>query len=329
MKALKTVAVALGITLGALIVIPLAVLAGLVRLAEADRGGRRGDPRAGPGGRLIPDDPLPARATPAGPAGVGLSGTVRRRADARRPRRDRPATAVSPSSASSSSWSSGPATSSWSRARSVSCRRSASRSFATALASTLLLLLLRWREGSLRLPRGDIAPDRPARGHRVRLLPDPLDGRAPDDPGRRLGTADRRDARHDRPARDGDRCRHAEPGQARRRARLFRRRRPGHRRRAGTRPRRLARRGPADSGARPRAGRSTRSFGARHPATALAARHDDLGARGRDAVHGAGRDRPARHGATCPTIGPAVLFAISLCGRRSRRVRERRRPPRA
>ena len=31
MKALKTVAVALGITLGALIVIPLAVLAGVVR----------------------------------------------------------------------------------------------------------------------------------------------------------------------------------------------------------------------------------------------------------------------------------------------------------
>ena len=42
MKALKVVAVALGVTLGALIVIPLVVLAGPVRLAQADRGQRRG-----------------------------------------------------------------------------------------------------------------------------------------------------------------------------------------------------------------------------------------------------------------------------------------------
>ena len=53
MKALKTVAVALGITLAALIVIPLDRAGRPVRLAEADRRGRRGDPRARPRRRLI------------------------------------------------------------------------------------------------------------------------------------------------------------------------------------------------------------------------------------------------------------------------------------
>ena len=65
-------------------------------------------------------------------------------------------TAVSPRSASSSSWPSGPATSSWSRARSGSCRRSASRSCGTWWPPARSLILLRLREGSIRLPRGDI-----------------------------------------------------------------------------------------------------------------------------------------------------------------------------
>ena len=53
MNAFKTVAVALGITLAAVILIPLIILAGLFVWLEGHRRGRRRDPRAGPGRRLI------------------------------------------------------------------------------------------------------------------------------------------------------------------------------------------------------------------------------------------------------------------------------------
>ena len=56
MKALKTVAVALGITLGALDRHPARGPGRTVRLAEAHRRGGRGDARARPGRRLILDD---------------------------------------------------------------------------------------------------------------------------------------------------------------------------------------------------------------------------------------------------------------------------------
>ena len=52
------------------------------------------------------------------------------------------------------------------------------------IAAITLLILLRWREGAIRLPRGDVVPILLLGRHRVRLLPDPVAGRAPDDPGR-------------------------------------------------------------------------------------------------------------------------------------------------
>ena len=51
------------------------------------------------------------------------------------------------------------------------------------LASVTLLALLRWRTGTIRLPHGDILAHRAAGDHRLRLLPDPLAGRAAVDPG--------------------------------------------------------------------------------------------------------------------------------------------------
>ena len=53
-----------------------------------------------------------------------------------------------------------------------------------SIATITLLILLRWREGAIRLPRGDVVPILAPRRHRLRLLPDPLAGGAPDDPGR-------------------------------------------------------------------------------------------------------------------------------------------------
>ena len=189
MKALKTVAVALGITLAALIVIPLAVLAGLfvwLKLTEEDDEeilelDQEDRPADRPG-------PSPRTQTPAGPAGVELSGS-----DSRAHRPTRVGTAGLPSSASWSSWSSGRATSSSSRARSAILppvgvhvpALPARGDHAAAPAA-----LARGRDPpAARRRRADPAP----RGHRVRLLPDPLAGRAPDDPGRRLGTAHRDD----------------------------------------------------------------------------------------------------------------------------------------
>ena len=101
-----------------------------------------------------------------------VRGTRRRTTPRRRP-------APSPRSACWSSWSSGPATSSSSRTRSRSCRRSGSRSCGTRWPSPTLLVLLRWREGTLRITPRELAPLALARRPRVRRLPDPVDGRAP------------------------------------------------------------------------------------------------------------------------------------------------------
>ena len=183
MKALKTVAVALGITLAALIVIPLVVLAGLfvwLKLTEEDeeelaraRSRRRLDRRpetAAPDGEAVRPS-----STPAGdPAGVSVSparparhGRVSRRA----PR--------SPRSASSASWSCGPATSSSSSRRSTSCRRSASRSSGSRSPRSTLFALLRWREGSVGLPRRDLLAIAGLGALGFGDLPDPLDDRPP------------------------------------------------------------------------------------------------------------------------------------------------------
>ena len=62
------------------------------------------------------------------------------------------------------------------------------------LASVTLFVLLRWREGSVGLPRRDLLADLRARRARVRDLPDPLDDRAHDGPGGRLGADHRLDA---------------------------------------------------------------------------------------------------------------------------------------
>ena len=74
MKALKTVAVALGITLGGPDRHPAGRPGRAVRLAQADRRGRRGVARARPGRRLIDRPSRSTRSmTPAGsPAGVGV-----------------------------------------------------------------------------------------------------------------------------------------------------------------------------------------------------------------------------------------------------------------
>ncbi len=67
-------------------------------------------------------------------------------------------------------------------------------------------------------------------------------------------------------------------------------------------------------------------FGCRHPAAALAARHIDLGARRRNDLHGSGRHRAARDDGP---FGHRTRRALrDLLRRRARgRARERRRPP--
>ena len=211
MKALKTVAVALGITLAALIVIPLAVLAGLfvwLKVTEEDDEellelDRKAPDRHRPVDRPERDARRTGGRRTVRPrqAGVGRSPQVpstsrdRLLAELARPRRH---------------GRSGRATSSSSRARSRSCRRSVSRSCATASPPLTLLILLRWREGAIRLPRGDVA----------KILGLGVIGfgcyqilwtvAPPDHPGRRLGAAHRHDPGDDRPAGDGDRCGHAE-----------------------------------------------------------------------------------------------------------------------
>ena len=161
--------------------------------------------------------------------------------------------------------------------------------------------------------------------HRLRLLPDPVAGRAPDDPGRRFGAAHRGDARHDGAAGDGGRGGHAERGQARRRVRLVRRGRAGHRRRPGTRPRRVAGRGRADAARR-------RVLGGLHglrrgdPAPPLSARHNDLGARGRDVCMAPVGDRPARDHRPVRRRTRRPVRASSMRAS-SRPGRQCRRPP--
>ena len=164
MKALKTVAVALGITLAALIVIPLAVLAGLfvwLKLTEEE------DEELLELDRKAPERPRrPPRGRPPRPAGVDCPAT-----DARRSTGGRPtvrATAGWPRSPSSSSWSSGPATSSSSRA-SIGVLPPVGFTFLRyCMAAVALLAILRWREGAIRLPRPDVASDPVPRWPRLR-----------------------------------------------------------------------------------------------------------------------------------------------------------------
>ena len=221
MKALKTVAVALGITLAALIVIPLAVLAGPVRLAQADRGGGRGDPRARPRGRLI-DSPEPAASVAAGPRPTTHSG---------RPPIDRRASALSARRAA--------------ERRRAADRRiaefgvlvvmvfwagnfivvkdavdgpAAGRVHVPPLRSgrrSTLLALLRWREGAH--PAAAAATGAASRcsassGSGATRSCGPI--ALADDPGRRLGAAHRRDAGPHRGDRRRDRRRTRSPGRS-------------------------------------------------------------------------------------------------------------------
>ena len=215
MKALKTVAVALGITLARAHRHPARRPGRTVRLAEGHRGGRRGAARARSGRRLIdqrtaaPSEPRQGRDARRRPAGVGVSGGPA-------PPTPRPcrasATAAngprSPSWASSSSWSSGrrnfivvkaaiadPAAGRVHVPRGISSPRSRCCS------------LLRWREGAIRLPRRDACRIVALGVVGFGLLPDPVDGRAPDDPGRRLRAAHRLDARRHAPSSPCDRGR--------------------------------------------------------------------------------------------------------------------------
>ena len=48
------------------------------------------------------------------------------------------------------------------------------------IASATVLALLRWRSGSISLPRERLPPDLHPGGRRLRVLPDPLVGRAPE-----------------------------------------------------------------------------------------------------------------------------------------------------
>ena len=318
MKALKTVAVALGITLAALIVIPLAVLAGLfvwLKLTEeADEEILELDQRRRliESTRPIADDatagsPDPSQRTPAGPpAGVGLSG---RRA---------PADRRSPSSAYRRDHGRcGRATSSSSRAPSTSSRRSASRSSAIGLAADRPLLILlaggRARSGC-----------RAATSLQIALLGVIGFGcyqilwtiGAPDDPRRRLGAAHRDDAGHDRAARGGGRARtRSRPRELGGVVRLVRRRRDRHRRGPGSRPRRLADRRPLTLGAA--ACWAIYTVVRRDdPASPLAARDHDLGDRRRHDRSGADRDRPARDRRRRRRVrgSPGIVLAILYSG---------------
>ena len=102
-----------------------------------------------------------------------------------------------------------------------------------SLAAIMLLVLLRWREGSIRLPRRDLARDLRARGARVRDLPDPVDDRAADDRRRRLRADHRLDAGPHRRSSRRRRVRLLTPAEARRRPRVVRGRRARHRQRPG------------------------------------------------------------------------------------------------
>ena len=111
MKALKTVAVALGITLAALIVIPLIVLAGLFVWLKVTEEQTKRSSRARSRRRLIDATPKPSR-RPARRRSRLARPPVLRRAF-RCPRRTwLPANDGSPRSPSSGSWSCGPPTSS-------------------------------------------------------------------------------------------------------------------------------------------------------------------------------------------------------------------------
>ena len=169
MKALKTVAVALGITLGALIVIPLAVLAGLfvwLKLTEeADEEILELDQREAPD----PEEPVPATTqTPAGPAGVGAClGGIRLRDSHACPssagcgcERVRPARPRPPSRRDRRPHRHGVWAGNFIVVKgAVGVLPPVGFTFLRyCLAALTLLALLRWREGSFRLPRGDIVP---------------------------------------------------------------------------------------------------------------------------------------------------------------------------
>ena len=93
-------------------------------------------------------------------------------------------TARWPRSPSWASWSSGRATSSWSRARSEILPPIGFSFLRYCIAAITLLILLRWREGAIRLPRGDVVPILLLGVIGFGLLPDPVADRAPDHPGR-------------------------------------------------------------------------------------------------------------------------------------------------
>ena len=168
MKALKTVAIALGVTLGALIVIPLVVLAGLFRLAEAHRGVGRGGARARPGRLLIEKpgalsaaeaaagalEPNPVE-TPADTAGVVMSGPPLPRGVSRRAsvleRRLAEAACVIVMVLWAANFVVVKST--------IPILTPVGYAFVRfALAGVVLLAICYWREGSIGLPRRDILP---------------------------------------------------------------------------------------------------------------------------------------------------------------------------
>ena len=168
MKALKTVAIALGVTLGALIVIPLVVLAGLfvwLKLTEeSDEGGARARP-----GRLLIDKPGALTAADAAPGPPQPHPRDARRQGGRRhvrralrtgdqPPGDRAGAAPGRSGLCRGH---GPVGGQLRGGQSRRSRCSSPVGYAFvrfALAGVVLLAICRWREGSIRLPRRDILP---------------------------------------------------------------------------------------------------------------------------------------------------------------------------
>ena len=189
MKALKTVAVALGITLGALIVIPLAVLAGLFvwlklteeedeEILELDQRRRLIDPWPGPGAdrRTRARRRRPAGRPAASPARVRRGCPTLARPASDRRLAELAVLVVMVFWAGNFIVVKG----------AVEILPPVGFTFLRyLLASATLLALLRWREGAhpAAARRRRCAICAPRR-RRLRLLPDPLAGRPPDDPGR-------------------------------------------------------------------------------------------------------------------------------------------------
>ena len=191
MKALKTVAVALGITLAALIVIPLDRPRRPLRLAEGHRGAGGRPARARSRRRLIDEPDRPPRlgaraaltepATPAGsPAGVSVS-----RPPTRRVAGDSRSLVVMVL---------------WAAnfivvKSALAVLPPVGFTFLRFVLASVTLLRPAPLAGGLdrpaaARPRRDLRARRP----RIRDLPDPLDDRAHDDPGGRLGADHRVDA---------------------------------------------------------------------------------------------------------------------------------------